>query len=130
MEDKLEDFVIDEPYSLTSEDIKLITKASPIQNNHTDWEKSCLKDFKVRIKNYLRAKQNVRCAYCRMKIHEGECSSELDHIVEKSKRPDWMYIPKNLCFSCKRCNTAKGQSAEVVLGRWPRTAGCRWRIAR
>ena len=123
MEDKLEDFVIDEPYSLTSEDIKLITKASPIQNNHTDWEKSCLKDFKVRIKNYLRAKQNVRCAYCRMKIHEGECSSELDHIVEKSKRPDWMYIPKNLCFSCKRCNTAKGHTHDIIsdynMGSYP-----------
>ena len=114
MEEQMEDFVIDKPYTLTSEDIGLITKASPNNNSHKDWEKACLKEFKERIKNYLRDKQNKRCAYCRTIIQEGECPSELDHIVEKSKRPDWMYIPINLCFSCKRCNTAKGHTHDII----------------
>lgn len=115
MEYRFEDFVIDEPYRLSSEDIELIQKASPEKKSYGDWRKPCLNEYKVRIKNYLRYKQNSRCAYCRMKIQEGQCSSELDHIVEKSKRPDWMYIPVNLCYSCKRCNTAKGYTHDIII---------------
>ena len=37
MEEILEDFVIDEPYSLSSDDIELIKKASPEKNNLRDW---------------------------------------------------------------------------------------------
>lgn len=114
MVEPFEDFVINEPYGLTHDDINLIRKASPEANSDKDWEKSCLKDYKQRTKDYLRQKQNSRCAYCRVKIHEGECPSELDHIIEKSKRADWMYVPRNLCYSCKRCNTNKGHTHQII----------------
>lgn len=114
MEEILEDFVIDEPYSLSSDDIELIKKASPEKNNRRDWVKPCLNKFKERIKNHLREKQYSRCAYCRNRIQEGICPSELDHIVQKSKRPDWMYNPLNICYSCKRCNTAKGCTHDII----------------
>lgn len=112
--DELEDFIIKEPYVLCKEDKEAISKASPKQNKGNDWEKECLNDFKLRLKNHLRERQNGRCAYCRCKIHEGEASIEIEHIIPKNKKPEWMYEPINLCLSCKRCNTAKGHLKEVL----------------
>ena len=64
------------------------------------------------IKNYSEAKPYLRevigeyCCYCEFPIFHVP---EVDHIVSKSKDGD-MTDWNNLLFSCKYCNTHKGNS--------------------
>lgn len=103
----LEDFVIAHPYTKSAEDIALIKQASPRGNHSDDWEATCLSEFKIRARDYYRKMQNRRCAYCRTIVKTSQASPEIEHIIPKSVKPDWMYEPFNLCMSCKKCNTKK-----------------------
>lgn len=112
----LEDFVIDTPYIKTEDDEGLIREASPQVNHSEDWEKSCLSDFKARVRDYYRKKQNRRCAYCRTIVKTSQASAEIEHIIPKSERPEWMYEPLNYCMSCKMCNTKKSTNGVLKDG--------------
>lgn len=113
--DAFEDFIIDTPYSLTEDDKMAINKASPDQKDGEHWKKDCLDDFKKRFRKYMLRKQHYRCAYCRLEIHDNEANAEIEHIVPKNLKPDWMYEPFNLCLSCKLCNTKKGHTKKILI---------------
>jgi uncharacterized protein (TIGR02646 family) len=111
---QIEDFVIDHPYEMTMDDISVIDEASPDVKDKDHWEKDCLKDFKRRFRAKMLPKQNYRCAYCRLELHPNEATPEIEHIVPKSLKPNWMYEPFNLCLSCKLCNTKKGHVKKTL----------------
>lgn len=115
MVSNLEDFVIPSPYVRTTDDDNAIAAASPDVPVGDDWNKPILNDFKENVRDYLRPLQNSRCAYCRCKIHENNASAEIEHIVPKNKRPDFMYDPRNYCLSCKICNTKKGHTKPILV---------------
>lgn len=104
---ELSDFVIQSPYTLTSDDTKAIEKASNGNPQKEDWEKSTLEDFKGRVRQHYRDQQNDRCAYCRMDISTATSYFPIEHIVPKSLHPEWMYETLNLCVACANCNSAK-----------------------
>ncbi len=110
-----EDFIIDHPYELTVEDLMAIEEASPEEKDKDDWEKKCLNDFKGRFRRDMLPKQNYRCAYCRLELHTNEVTPEIEHIVPKNLKPNWMYEPFNLCLSCKLCNTKKGHRKKTLV---------------
>lgn len=112
---KFEDFVIDSPYQNTESDKEGIAKASPNGNHKEDWASNHLDDYKKHLRDYLREKQHSRCAYCRLRIHENEATAEIEHIVPKDKKPEWMYDAFNLCLSCKLCNTKKGHVKKIIV---------------
>lgn len=112
---KIEDFVISQPYIPTIEDKKAFKEASPKDEDKDDWKKKCLDDFKARFRSDVLKKQNYRCAYCRLELHTNEVTPEIEHIVPKSLKPKWMYEPFNLCLSCKLCNTKKGHDKRVLV---------------
>lgn len=103
----LEDFVISEPYQRTQDDDALIAQVSPNDNHSSDWEDNRLTPFRHRVRDYYLDLQNRRCIYCRTKIKTGQAPAEVEHIVAKSNRPEWMYEPFNLAVVCKSCNTKK-----------------------
>ena len=105
--DKHEDFIISKPYQVTDEDKVAFQKASPGVKDQNHWESSYLDGFKEQFRDYMLRKQNYVCAYCRLELHPNEVTPEIEHIVPKSEKPDWMYEPFNLCISCKLCNTKK-----------------------
>ena len=109
-----EDFVIDHPYELTDEDAQNIREASPGEKDKSHWEKDCLSGFKRRFRLSMIQKQYYRCAYCRLELHPNEVTPEIEHIVPKDLKPDWMYETFNLCLSCKLCNTKKGYRKSVL----------------
>lgn len=112
---KFEDFIIDEPYNMTEVDLAAIELASPGGVNvYTDWEKSCLNDLKERLRTYYGRKQHRYCAYCRTRVNDSQASAEVEHIVPKSKHPEWMYEPFNMCYSCRMCNTVKGYNKPIL----------------
>lgn len=108
-----EDFVIKHPYVLTDDDKASITKAVSKGLSTATWKDDELKNFKSNIREYLREKQNGYCAFCRMKVHDENATGELEHFVNKAKRLDWMFLPKNLVFSCKLCNTSKSTKEAI-----------------
>lgn len=109
-----EDFIIDKPYSLLPEDKQAIAKV--IGKGHlstNSWSDKELDTFKEKIRDYLREKQNGYCAFCRMKMHEENATAELEHIVNKGSRLDWMFLPQNLILSCRLCNTSKSTNKSL-----------------
>lgn len=102
-----EDFIIRSPYQKIPEDNVLISQASPTENQASDWEKSCLRKYKDRLRDYYLVTQKRRCAYCRTIIKTSQVSPEIEHIIAKDLVPKWMYESFNLCISCKMCNTKK-----------------------
>ena len=104
---ELSDFVIQSPYTLTSDDTKAIEKASNGHPQKDDWEKDTLKRFKERVRVHYRKQQNKKCAYCRMDVSTATSYFHIEHIIPKSLHPEWMYEPLNLCVACANCNSAK-----------------------
>lgn len=111
---KFEDFIIDKPYELTADDKEAIKKASPDEKKGEHWKDPCLDGFKKNIRTYYKKKQNECCAYCRTEIQDNQASPEIEHIIPKDLKADWMYMPFNLCLSCKLCNTKKGHTKPVL----------------
>lgn len=113
---ELSDFVITSPYTMTSADIKAVSKASNGNPQKEDWEKTSLKAYKDRVRRYYRQQQNEKCVYCRMNVSTATSYFHIEHIVPKSVHPEWMYEPFNLCVACPNCNSAKN-SQEVLENR-------------
>ena len=105
-----EDFIIRSPYQKIPEDNDQISQASPTENQASDWEKSCLREYKDRLREYYLGVQKRRCAYCRTVIRTSQVSPEIEHIIAKDLEPRWMYESFNLCISCKMCNTKKSRT--------------------
>lgn len=102
-----EDFIIDKPYSLKKEDEQVISKVLENELSVNLWKDKRLDALKENIRDYLREKQKGRCAFCRMKLHEENATAEVEHVVNKGSRLDWMFLPQNMVLSCKLCNSSK-----------------------
>lgn len=103
-----EDFIIDKPYSLKKEDEQVISKVLENELSVNLWKDKRLDALKENIRDHLREKQKGRCAFCRMKLHEENATAEVEHVVNKGSRLDWMFLPQNMVLSCKLCNSSKG----------------------
>ena len=108
-----EDFIIDKPYTLLPEDKEAIAKVIGKGLSTKSWTDKELDGFKENIRDYLRERQNGYCAFCRMEIHEENATAELEHIVNKGNRLDWMFLPQNLVLSCRLCNTSKSTNKSL-----------------
>lgn len=84
----------------------------------SDWDDeddSLLAEVKREIKRHYLKAQNYTCAYCRQKIvveHNGAWDTE--HVAPKDTYPGFMFVPENLCLSCKDCNGAKSNKPVLV----------------
>ncbi|MEE4105644.1 HNH endonuclease [Pseudomonas viridiflava] len=82
-----------------------------------DWDDKTnplLVELKREIKKHYLKAQDYTCAYCQQKIvvdHNGAWDTE--HIAPRDSYPSFMFVPENLCVSCKDCNGAK--SNKTVL---------------
>ena len=109
-----EDFIIDKPYTLLPKDKEAISKVRGKGLSTKSWSDKELDGFKENIRDYLREKQKGRCAFCRMKLHEENATAEVEHVVNKGSRLDWMFLPQNLCIACSVCNSYKGTKEVLV----------------
>lgn len=94
-----------QPYIVTSEDAKNIMMA--IIEGNKIWNSDHISDFKQSLKAHYRAEQNEQCCYCkRVTFGEFKMVLDIEHILPKGIRQfkKFMFEPKNLCVSCKRCN--------------------------
>lgn len=80
------------------------------RGNYWDGDEKALALVKKEIKDHYLSVQDYRCAYCRQRMevkHNGMWDTE--HIINKDEYPAFMFEPRNLCVSCKDCNTIKGR---------------------
>lgn len=98
--------------------ISILNKRIEKNGGHDFWNDKIddeLKEFKSKLKNFLKNAQNYECAFCKQKILVTHNAAwDIEHIVSKKLKPNWMFNPKNLILSCKDCNTKKGSKKTLV----------------
>lgn len=92
-------------YTLIDEDVKIINNY-PI-TKAGDWKSNYYKPLKDRVRDHYYTIQNGTCCYCRLPINKGTESVQIEHIIDKNKRLDFIFEPKNLVVSCHKCNFNK-----------------------
>lgn len=107
LQSEIEQWSIEEPYEFTEEDLDILDEF-PVQEA-ADWKKKEYKPLKDRIRNYYKGLQNGTCCYCRLPIHEGSDNVEIEHIIDKNRRLDFIFEARNLVVSCHKCNFTKGR---------------------
>ena len=84
---------------------KLRDRTNQYKQDHPEFRKGPEKHPKRRkMRTKKRLKPGTRCAYCGKLLSTH--TATIDHIVPLSK--GGTYDPDNLCWCCKKCNSAKG----------------------
>lgn len=74
------------------------------------WSDAAIKPVKKEIKDHYISEQSRRCAYCRQPMHtDNNGVWDAEHVISKTKNPEFMFVPRNLAISCKDCNLAKSE---------------------
>ncbi|CAK2405648.1 HNH endonuclease [Vibrio crassostreae] len=107
---------IDNPVTYTKGELDLVDNfIKRDKKNGTDWGDDKFKDIKLSIKNHYKVEQNYVCPYCAITYPVGHGMVwDIEHIVPKDKKVQFMFEPENLCVACKDCNGAKS-SKEVLV---------------
>ena len=89
-------------------------KIGDSQLNGKQWSDDDLSEIRSAIRSHYKNEQNGRCAYCKnpISIHSA-LNCHVEHIAPKSKYPQFIFEPKNLCVICSDCNTIK-RNQEVI----------------
>lgn len=78
--------------------------------NHLIWNENTDNILKARkyIREHYLLEQCFRCAYCRIQKKEKHGMTwDVEHILPKSKYPEFLFEPCNLVVACKECNGSK-----------------------
>lgn len=79
--------------------------SAAIQAGGNIWENPLIDSFKQKAKIYYRDLLVEQCCYCRKNtLAEFKMILDIEHILPKSKFPQYMFATFNLSVSCKRCN--------------------------
>ena len=79
--------------------------SAAIQAGGNIWKSPLVDDFKQKAKTYYRDLLEEQCCYCRKNtLGEFKMVLDIEHILPKSKFPQYMFATFNLSISCKRCN--------------------------
>jgi 5-methylcytosine-specific restriction endonuclease McrA len=85
------------------------------------WNSDELEPVRAEIKNYYKIEQDYRCSYCWQKILVKHSATwDTEHVVPRSRHPQFIFEPTNLCIACKDCNLAKGD-VEVLVNKTRKT---------
>lgn len=102
---EIQDWIINDVYILTEADLEILSKY-PV-NQASDWKNKEYKPIRDRIRKHYFDLQNETCCYCRLPINKGSDNVEIEHIIDKNKRLDFIFEPKNMVVSCHKCNFTK-----------------------
>ncbi|MFM0218122.1 HNH endonuclease [Paraburkholderia caledonica] len=100
---------INEPVALSDELVALVQKKKDDATfTYKDWSSADLEPLRSFIRRHYRKVQKGRCAYCRRDVSlTSAANCHVEHIAPKSKYPQFIFEPKNLCVVCADCNEIK-----------------------
>lgn len=78
--------------------------------DHSIWNNNETNILRTRkhIRSHYLIEQNYRCAYCRIQKKENHGMTwDVEHILPKSRYPEYLFEPFNLAIACKECNGSK-----------------------
>ncbi len=104
----------DNNYQFDDNEQRVIRNNLPLENGH--WSKSQFNTLKQNLKKDHLRKQGDRCGYCRNYVEPDGYYEPLEHILPKSRYPQWMLEPKNLIVTCNTCNNLKGDENTLRAG--------------
>lgn len=79
--------------------------------SYKDWACDDLMNLRSKIREFYRVEQKGVCPYCKGPISiSAAANAHIEHILPKSKHPNFLFEPKNLCVICADCNTAKNDN--------------------
>ena len=108
--------MINEAVEYTEEHVRLVEQYI-VRNDKSgdDWSNEEFVGIKAAIKAHYKVEQNYTCPYCAIvyPVKHG-MAWDIEHIVAKDKKAQFMFEPRNLCVACKDCNGAKS-SKEVLI---------------
>lgn len=70
--------------------------------------------FKSEVKGFFYDMQNRRCCYCSAELQPSKRTFDLEHVIDKDRRHDFMFSLKNLGNACTLCNGAKSTKRVLV----------------
>lgn len=84
---------------------------------HKNWGDDDLLTFRSTVRSFYRSEQNGNCAFCKGPVSlQSAANCHIEHIVPKSRRPEFIFEPKNLCVICADCNEIKrSQETETKI---------------
>ncbi len=96
------------PDNYTHDTRVLISKIDLKKLVSGDWSNKDYEDVKLEIKNFYKKDQSFICPYCKQKIQISHNAVwDIEHIIPKSLKPQFMFKSENLCVACKDCNGPK-----------------------
>lgn len=110
---KIQVWKIAEPYQFSEEEAEYLTE-HPL-SKAKNWYDNDYKPIKDNIRDYYKTAQNNTCCYCRLPLHGGAGNIEIEHIIDKNRRLDFVFEPKNLVVSCHNCNFNKSTKAVMAV---------------
>ena len=108
--------MIDNEVGYSEEQSQLIANYLERENvTGDDWGTEEFNEIRRVIKNHYKVEQGYKCPYCAViyPVTHGMVW-DIEHIVAKDKKVQFMFEPRNLCVACKDCNGAKS-SKEVLV---------------
>lgn len=99
-------FLVTPEYALNDDNELSIVTAMALE---LDWDTkdAGITRYRSEIREDYRKKQKSRCGFCRLRVNSSQFYPHLEHIVPKSVVERFRFDPKNLVFSCQRCNFGK-----------------------
>lgn len=97
------------PVAFTDDLDRLVqSKQNDATFTHQQWGHDDLAPLRSHVRTHYRNEQRAICSFCRgpLGLQAAE-NCQVEHIVPKSIRPEFMFEPKNLCVICADCNTIK-----------------------
>lgn len=97
------------PFAFSLEQSQFLLKKFPLGcKDYSGWGDDDMQEIRTDLREYYRIAQNGKCAYCKNDISLRSASNaQVEHIVPKSKYPEFIIVPKNLCVICSDCNEIK-----------------------
>lgn len=99
------------------------------KKNHKVWNETKGIMLKIRreIREHYIPKQRYLCAYCREeRVTTHGRMWEIDHILPKSKMPEFMFLPENLIACCHECNKSKLDYVALIKKKYSLPLSCKY----
>ncbi|WP_232708579.1 MULTISPECIES: HNH endonuclease [Vibrio] len=107
--------MIEIPIEYNNEESRIVEGFKARDNkSSTDWNSEEFTEIKANIKANYKSVQEYKCPYCAVTypVTHG-MAWDIEHIISKDNKVQFMFEPRNLCVACKDCNGAK--SSKNVL---------------
>jgi hypothetical protein len=108
--------VISTPISYGSDSTAIVTEFEDGPTKVASrWSDADVESVRREIKQHYIVEQEYLCCYCGIADPSTHgLDWDVEHIVARRRRPEFMFTPANLAVACRECNVHKGSKETLV----------------